>query len=521
MANVASYPQLMRIAVRNVRGNRRRALLAGVAILLGVLAVMTMRGMLNGVQTALRSEAIHSQMGALQIHRAGYMAQVFGTPLDLDMAYDDALLHKLEQVDNVKAVAPRIGFGAMVSTGDNTTFAMITAFDPQRDIKVCPLRHERLTAGALPGAKHPDGLVLSAELARRIGSKIQAGDVGRVAVLTNDHDGSLNAVDTRLMGLNGLPRSPGLETRLGLMGLAHAQELLRMEGRATEIAVAVHDLTKLEETRAALLKTLGKEFEVSTWPELARPVADATAIQDQVLKLVTAILLVVALVGVINTMLMSVLERTREIGVMMALGMRREAIVLLQKQKRLWCITERPKLPEALHQLIDINIVPLAFGHFVQQRRQGLRAGRIGACAQGQKTDTVGTRNDGAVAGRRAGKMHGNGLDSMTAKVAPTSKHHLKLVNEMEMHRQRIALAQFNHEGLRLAQRFILHRHENGRRMIARHGRGPRTKIRAARGAHAIGSHTPDFVGLGSFEISSKKHGNVPLYRQLLACISH
>ncbi len=329
MAKAASYPQLLRIAIRNVRGNRRRAALAGLAILLGVLSVTTLRGMLNGVQAALRSETIASQIGAMQIHHVGYMAQVFGTPLDLDLAYDDALLAKLERVANVKAVAPRIGFGAMVSTGDTTTFAMITAFDPARDVKVCPLRYERLSDGALPGPKHPDGLVLSAELARRIGAKVQPGDVGRVAVLTNDHDGSLNAVDTRLIGLNGLPRSPGLETRLGLMALAHAQELLRMPGRATEIAVAVDDLDKLEETRAALLQVLGKEFEVSTWPELARPVADATALQDEILKLITAILLVVALVGVVNTMLMSVLERTREIGVMMALGMRRQAIVLL------------------------------------------------------------------------------------------------------------------------------------------------------------------------------------------------
>ena len=329
MASAASYPQLLRIAIRNVRGNRRRAVLAGLAILLGVLAVTTLRGMLNGVQTALRSEAIQSQIGALQIHRAGYMAQVFGTPLDLDMPVDAALFAKLEKVANVKAVAPRINFGAMVSTGDATTFAMITAIDPVRDAKVCPLRYERLTKGELASGKHPDGLVLSAELARRIGAEVKDGDVGRVAVLTNDHDGSLNAVDTRLTGLNGLPRSPGLETRLGMMALAQAQELLRMEGRATEIAVAVNDLTQLNETRTALLAVLGKDFEVSTWPELARPVADATALQDQILTLITAILLVVALVGVINTMLMSVLERTREIGVMMALGMRRRAIVVL------------------------------------------------------------------------------------------------------------------------------------------------------------------------------------------------
>ena len=329
MAGRANLRQLTRIAVRNVRGNRRRAVLAGLAVMLGVLAVTTLRGMLNGVQTALRSEAIQSQIGALQIHRRGYMAQVFGTPLDLDLPVDAALLAKIEGVANVKAAAPRINFGAMVSTGDTTTFAMITAIDTTREAKVCPSRHERLSEGELVSHQHPDGLVLSAELARRIGAKRQAGDAGRVAILTNDRDGSLNAVDTQLLGLNGLPRSPGLETRLGVMGLDHARELLRMPGRATEIAVAVHDLRQIEETRRALQAALGSEFEVSTWPELARPVADATALQDSILQLITAILLVVALVGVVNTMLMSVLERTREIGVMLALGMRTRAIVLL------------------------------------------------------------------------------------------------------------------------------------------------------------------------------------------------
>ena len=150
-----------------------------------------------------------------------------------------------------------------------------------------------------------------------------------MAVLTNDKDGSLNAVDTRLTGLNGLPRSPGLEKRLGVIGLSHAQALLRMPGRGTEIAISVKDLSQIEQTRAAVATVLGKDYQVSTWRELAKMVADATDLQDKVLLLITVVLLVVALVGVVNTMLMSVLERTREIGVMLALGMRRSQIVAL------------------------------------------------------------------------------------------------------------------------------------------------------------------------------------------------
>ncbi len=315
------------LAARNLLRNRRRSIVAGLAILLGVLAVTTLRGMLNGVQRSLKMEAITGQVGALQVHKTGWMAQIFGAPIDLDFPVDTAMLTRIEAVDNVRAAAPRIPFAGLVSSGDTTTFAMLTALDPERETKVCPARPERLTSGRLPSDKEPDGLVLSAELARRIGARLAKGDAGRVAILSNDRDGSLNALDTQLIGLNGLPRSPGLETRLGLLTLAKAQELLRMPGKATEIAISVNDLGDIEGTRQRLQAALGSGFEVSIWSELAKVVADAIAIQDKVLGVIMAVMLVVALLGVVNTLLMSVLERTREIGLLLALGLRRSQIV--------------------------------------------------------------------------------------------------------------------------------------------------------------------------------------------------
>ncbi len=328
-SNLRLVVRLIGLAARNIGHNKRRALLAALSVMLGVLAVTSLRGTLNGLQQALRQEAVASQIGALQIHRTGYMAKIIGTPLDLDFSVDKVFLDKVRAVDGVQAVAPRIAFGAMVSMGEQTTFSLLTAIDPAAEAEVCPLRQDRLTSGRLMLPSEKDRLVLSAELARRLGAKIDQGDAGRVAVLSNDRDGSLNAVDTHVVGLNGLPGSPGLETRLGVMQLSHAQELLRMEGKATEVAVAVRAIEDVDSVRDRLQAMLGPEYEVSTWKVLARTVAEATALQNQVLGIITAILMVVALLGIVNTMLMSVLERTREIGVMLALGMRRSKIVLL------------------------------------------------------------------------------------------------------------------------------------------------------------------------------------------------
>lgn len=102
-----------------------------------------------------------------------------------------------------------------------------------------------------------------------------------------------------------------------------------MEGRATEIAIAIDRIGEAEKMKAQLQATLGPEYEVSTWHEVAAFVDDAIAAQNFVLSLIAGIFLFVALLGIANTMMMSVLERTREIGTMMSVGVRRRQILLL------------------------------------------------------------------------------------------------------------------------------------------------------------------------------------------------
>lgn len=330
---------LLRIALRNVLRNRRRTLITLAAVFVGVGVMVCIQGILNGLQQALVSGVVNGQVGAIQIHRKGYLRNVLSSPLNLDFALDAALLDKVAAVPGVKAVAPRIVFPAMINAGEETLFLQATGVDPAREFLVCPERQLAFTPGATFGAGPPprqqdakaedpppidDGVVLSDAVAEGIGA--QRGTLG--ALLAPDQDGSLSGENIHVAGLTTVSM-PGAESRVAVVPLQFAQRLLRMEGRVTELAVAVDDLEQASTVAAAIQAQLGPTFEVHTWDRIAIFVKDIRAREDIVVNVISVVFMILMLLGMANTMLMTVLERTREIGTMLSLGVTRRAITTM------------------------------------------------------------------------------------------------------------------------------------------------------------------------------------------------
>jgi putative ABC transport system permease protein len=234
------------------------------------------------------------------------------------------VLAKVRAVPGVSAAAGRIMFAGMVSSGDETLFLAAFALDPVAEQAVTPLRAQVFEPGSrfFAGA-NSDGLVLTTDLARSIGLKL--GD--EASLLAPDRDGVLSGEPAHLVGLMNLAL-PG-ERKLGLVPLKVAQKLLKMEGRVTEIAVAVSPVERADEVAATLRNVLGDAYEVHTWAQVAFFVRQAMERQNLVIKLIAYAFMLLMLLGVANTMLMSVIERTREIGTMMAVGVRRSKILVL------------------------------------------------------------------------------------------------------------------------------------------------------------------------------------------------
>jgi len=322
---------LWRIAVRNVMRNRRRTLITLAALVIGVGVMVSIRGVLNGLQTGLVRGVVTGQTGALQVHKAGYLKNVLASPLGLDMD-EAAVKAKVMSVRGIKAVAPRINFGGMVNVGDETLFLLNQAVDPKAEFAVCNLRRQTVYddgkfAGDKPGITAvADAMVVTTELDKALKGQAKKGTV-QAALLAPDKDGALSGENVTLVGTMNL-NAPG-ERKIGMVRLDVAQRLLKMEGRVTELIIAIDDLEQLNILRDELQKVLGPEYEVHTWEDIAKFVVDARNRQNIILQVVATVFMLLMMLGVANTMLMSVLDRTREIGTMMAVGVRRGKIVVL------------------------------------------------------------------------------------------------------------------------------------------------------------------------------------------------
>ncbi len=318
---------LLSMAFRNVLRNRRRTLITLAAVTIGVAAVGTIRGVLNGLQGNIIKGSIETTLGALQIHRTGYLANVMSTPLSMDFEADEALLSKVRGVKGVTAVAPRIQFAGTLTLSvpegqeqPEALFFAAVAVDPKLEPAVTPQRSKLFTEGTVLDETH---VVLGDALAAAFGAKRESEAV----LLAPDRDGSLNG---ELAQVGGAMRAmmPG-EMKIAVVPLSLAQRLLRMEGRITELAVGVDDVNRLPQIAAELRAALGPQFEVHLWNELAPERKTIMGIQDGISVIVSIVFVMLMLLGVANTMLMSVLERTREVGTMMAVGVTRASVMTL------------------------------------------------------------------------------------------------------------------------------------------------------------------------------------------------
>ncbi|MBX7114882.1 MAG: FtsX-like permease family protein [Myxococcaceae bacterium] len=341
---------LLKLAVRNLRRNRRRSTITLAAMIIGTVAMTCLRGFINGQQRVIIDNQVEGRMGAVQVHKRGYIANVLTSPLALDMADTPELRQKLAKIPGVVAVAPRIEFGAMLSTPDKkpqpddgsllppadqgkTSFIMATAIDPQAEALVTPLRNSFIRGGKLFASVDAHDIVLNDDFAR--GLEVAVHPEGtplpkveqQLALLAPDRDGALNGENV-VMGAALPSFSPG-DRRIGLVPLGTAQRILRMEGRVTEYSLAVSPFDAAPRVRDAAQAALGPDFEVHTWSELMPFIGTLTNTQDFIFSVISGVFLAVVLLGIVNAMLMTVLERVREIGTMLAVGMRRVQIIQL------------------------------------------------------------------------------------------------------------------------------------------------------------------------------------------------
>ena len=302
---------LVKLAWRNVFRNPRRSGLTIAAIAVGLAALFFLWSFIEGVNDQMIENSTRYVSSHVQLHRRGYHDN---QTLDLLMEDTRVLAAALAGQPGIVASSQRLEAMALASLGDKSRAVMVIGVDPAREMAVTTL-HRTLRQGRYLSAPDAREIVIGDKAAAVLGAKL--GD--EVVLLTQASDGSVGAGRFRVQGIFDA-RMDMLDGSLVLMPLAAAQDWLAAGQGVTALALRLQDRLQAQELAARMAARLGQGYEALPWQQMLPTVLQSTRFHDVMAYILLLVLFVVVAVGVANTVLMGVMERLREFGVMMALG---------------------------------------------------------------------------------------------------------------------------------------------------------------------------------------------------------
>jgi putative ABC transport system permease protein len=313
---------ILKIAARNLMRYRRRTFLVAMLIALGVIAVQVFVASSGSYKSLIIGQITDAMLGEMQIHKKGYLVAVENVPMNLNLDQHGAAMVDsiLNSVPEVEAYSPRIRLAGMISNFAETTNIRLYGISPEKEFHTVPLLPKRVVSGSAD--LKPGQILIPRLLAKGLGLKV--GD--QVVIIATNKDGSVNGMQFTVGGI--VESAPGPGGRDGYITISDAAELLRMDApEVSEIAIHLRNFDKLHAVHREIAERLSEQvdsggkprFEIHTWESLS-PFANVAKMIDIMSIFVKILLIAIVLVSIMDVMIMSVYERTREIGTLAAIG---------------------------------------------------------------------------------------------------------------------------------------------------------------------------------------------------------
>lgn len=319
---------LLLIAWRNIWRNRRRTLINMSAIGLGLALVVIYGGLIAGVMGDSKNQLDTTGMGHVELSATAWRAHRGLNEVLPDVA---ALSAKLD-LPPTADVSARLVVRGLLSTAHGNEAVELHGVDFVEEARVADYA-KHLKSGAIPAADDLKGLVVGDTLAQRLGITLGS----KVRIMTQRADGEMGAELFRVRGTYHA-LTPNISRHRVLLPTAALAELAGVSG-AHQIVIQLERADEADAVAARLRTVVGPNVAVATYTQLFPMYATMERLMDSVIVFMAAFVYLLVGLGILNTMLMSVLERTREFGVMQALGTRPSGVVALVLAESFWIAT--------------------------------------------------------------------------------------------------------------------------------------------------------------------------------------
>jgi putative ABC transport system permease protein len=312
----------LRLALRNLTRNRRRASIALLTVVVAVVAMVLADGFAQWIFWAMREGTIQSELGHIEVVRPGYARAGIADPFAYLLPERSPVREDIEKTPGVRLVAARLNVTGLVSHGETTLSFIAEGVEPAKETELS--KAVRIVGGRNLSAPDAREVVLGQGLAHSIG--VAPGDT--VALLANTGKGGINGVEATVVGLF-VTVSKAYDDAALRLPIGLAQQLLRVKG-AHAWLVLLDDTDRTD----AYLADFRRRFPQTTshlafipWYERADFYNKTVALFSQQMNVLRVIIAAIIVLGISNILAMSVIERTGEIGTLLAIGSRRSRIL--------------------------------------------------------------------------------------------------------------------------------------------------------------------------------------------------
>jgi lipoprotein-releasing system permease protein len=304
---------LMRLAWRNLWRNHRRTLIMLMAITVGVWAMIFMTALMRGMVSQMVKDGISVLPGHVQAHHPQYHDDPSVANL---IPIDDAELMLRFDAAGFRAWASRVRVPAVVTSEYDSRGVTLLGVDPARERGVTFVDYDEVDGRFLESARD-SGIVIGRKLARILNTGLGK----RIVLMSQDPENDIADRGFRVVGLFDANMET-YEENFVFAGKTTVQDMLRIGDRVSEVFVLGDDYRDVEAVYERTAGLVGSELDVKRWFELDTYLGTMLRVMDGFVLVWIVVVFLALSFGLVNTLVMAVFERVREIGLMLALGMR-------------------------------------------------------------------------------------------------------------------------------------------------------------------------------------------------------
>ncbi|GAB4169133.1 MAG: ABC transporter permease [Rhodocyclaceae bacterium] len=308
------------IAARNVLRQRRRSSTAIAAIAFGVAALLLAGGFIDWMFYGMREWTILSRLGHVQIVKSGYLENGLSDPFEYLLPETSEARARIERLPEVRVLGERIAFNGLISRGESTISFIAEGVEPDKEHLLS--RTLAIPKGSDLSIADPRGIIVGQGLAANLG--VGVGE--SVVLMANTKAGGVNAVECRVRGFFSTVSKAYDDTALRVP-IATARELLKVSGAHQWVLLLGRTEDTVRVVAELKARLAGQPLQVVAWQELADLYNKTVTLFSRQVTVMKWIVALIIVLSISNTMMMSVMERTGEIGTAMALGVRRPRVM--------------------------------------------------------------------------------------------------------------------------------------------------------------------------------------------------